>query len=47
MTKSEMPKNDSILLGPGLLLLNQYADYFVSENAVLWICFVSHQNWVL
>ena len=40
MTKSEMPKNDSILLGPGLLL-NQYADYAVSEHAVLWICAVS------
>jgi len=40
MTKSEMPKNDSILIGPGLLLLNQYFDYLFNESAVLWICFI-------
>ncbi|XP_015925446.1 choline/ethanolaminephosphotransferase 1 isoform X2 [Parasteatoda tepidariorum] len=38
MTKSEIEKLDSILVGPGMLFLNQYFNTFIDEYIVLWIC---------
>ena len=41
MTKSEMALLDSSLVGPALLVLNQYFNTPFPEYLVLWICFVS------
>lgn len=40
MTKSEMDYLDSILIGPGMLFLNQYFNTFMNEHVVLWLCLV-------
>ncbi|XP_067135766.1 cholinephosphotransferase 1-like isoform X1 [Centruroides vittatus] len=40
MTKSEMDYLDSILIGPGMLFLNQYFNTFMNEYVVLWLCLV-------
>lgn len=40
MTKSEMEYFDSILIGPGMLFLNQYFNTFINEYIVLWLCLV-------
>ncbi|KAK2155793.1 hypothetical protein LSH36_231g03016 [Paralvinella palmiformis] len=39
MTKSEMDKLDSSLVGPGLLFFNQYFNTPFSEYFILWLCF--------
>jgi len=41
MTKHEIKTLDSILIGPALLILNQYFNLFLPEYIVLWIAFVS------
>ncbi|GIX79105.1 hypothetical protein CDAR_45621 [Caerostris darwini] len=38
MTKSEVDYLDSILVGPGMLFLNQYFNTFFNEYIVLWLC---------
>ncbi|GIZ03670.1 hypothetical protein CEXT_591191 [Caerostris extrusa] len=40
MTKSELDYFDSILIGPGMLFLNQYFNTFINEHIVLWLCLV-------
>ncbi|KAG1666344.1 Choline/ethanolaminephosphotransferase 1 [Nymphon striatum] len=40
MSKSEMDCLDSVLIGPGLLFLNQYFDTTINEYIVLWIALV-------
>ncbi|XP_067128234.1 choline/ethanolaminephosphotransferase 1-like isoform X1 [Centruroides vittatus] len=40
MTKSVMEYFDSILIGPGMLFLNQYFNTFINEYIVLWLCLV-------
>ncbi|KAK7490768.1 hypothetical protein BaRGS_00017997 [Batillaria attramentaria] len=40
MTKSEMDLWDTGLIGPGLLVVNQYFNCVFSEYLVLWICMV-------
>lgn len=40
MTKSEIDYLDSVLVGPGMLFLNQYFNTFFNEYMVLWLCFV-------
>ncbi len=32
---------DTSLIGPGLLFLNQYFNFFFDEYYILWICLVS------
>lgn len=32
---------DSSLIGPAMLFLNQYFNFFIKEYYVLWLCFVS------
>jgi hypothetical protein len=44
MTKGQVYLNDSCLVGPGLLLVNQYLSFLVPEYAVLWLCLVSGVN---
>lgn len=44
MTKGEINLIDSCLIGPVLLLLNQYFGYIVSEFFVLFVCFVSFNS---
>lgn len=41
MTKNEMEYLDSSLIGPAMLFLNQYFNFFIKEYYVLWLCFVS------
>lgn len=41
MTKNEMQYLDSSLIGPAMLFLNQYFNFFIKEYYVLWLCFVS------
>lgn len=41
MTKNEMQYLDSSLVGPAMLFLNQYFNFFIKEYYVLWMCFVS------
>ncbi|CAB0039917.1 unnamed protein product [Trichogramma brassicae] len=40
MSKSEMQYLDSALLGPAMLFLNQYFNFFIKEYIVLWLCFI-------
>ncbi|KAJ8871443.1 hypothetical protein PR048_027760 [Dryococelus australis] len=40
MTKNEMEYLDSSLVGPAMLFLNQYFNFFIPEYIVLWICLV-------
>ena len=42
MTKSEMDLWDSGMIGPALLIINQYFDCVISEYVVLWASLVSH-----
>lgn len=41
MTKNEMEYFDSALIGPLMLFLNQYFNFYISEYIVLWMCLVS------
>ncbi|KAK0160077.1 hypothetical protein PV328_007522 [Microctonus aethiopoides] len=43
MTKSEMEYLDTALIGPCMLFLNQYFNFFIKEYYILWLCFI----WVL
>ncbi|XP_034237631.1 cholinephosphotransferase 1 isoform X2 [Thrips palmi] len=43
MTKNEMEYFDSALIGPLMLFLNQYFNFYISEYIVLWMCLI----WVL
>ncbi|XP_012222872.1 cholinephosphotransferase 1 isoform X4 [Linepithema humile] len=43
MTKNEMQYLDSSLIGPAMLFLNQYFNFFIKEYYVLWLCFI----WVM
>ncbi|XP_075212585.1 choline/ethanolaminephosphotransferase 1 bbc isoform X8 [Lycorma delicatula] len=38
MTKNEMEYLDSALVGPLMLFLNQYFNFFIPEHIVLWLC---------
>ncbi|XP_061941483.1 choline/ethanolaminephosphotransferase 1 isoform X11 [Apis cerana] len=40
MTKNEMEYLDSSLIGPAMLFLNQYFNFFIKEYYVLWLCFI-------
>ncbi|XP_011142128.1 cholinephosphotransferase 1 isoform X7 [Harpegnathos saltator] len=40
MTKNEMQYLDSSLIGPAMLFLNQYFNFFINEYYVLWLCFI-------
>ncbi|XP_011331567.1 cholinephosphotransferase 1 isoform X2 [Ooceraea biroi] len=40
MTKNEMQYFDSSLIGPAMLFLNQYFNFFIKEYYVLWLCFI-------
>ncbi|XP_024942469.1 cholinephosphotransferase 1 isoform X10 [Cephus cinctus] len=40
MTKNEMQYLDSSLIGPAMLFLNQYFNFFIDEYYVLWLCFI-------
>lgn len=40
MTKSEMNFPDSVLIGPLMLVVNQYFNILVSEYIVLWLCLI-------
>ncbi|KAL1116096.1 hypothetical protein AAG570_005591 [Ranatra chinensis] len=40
MTKNEMEYLDSSLIGPAMLFLNQYFNFFIPEHIVLWFCLV-------
>lgn len=40
MTKSEMDYLDSVLIGPLMLVLNQYFNTWVNEYIVLWLCLI-------
>ncbi|XP_071573200.1 cholinephosphotransferase 1 isoform X4 [Temnothorax nylanderi] len=40
MTKNEMQYLDSSLIGPAMLFLNQYFNFFIQEYYVLWLCFI-------
>lgn len=44
MTKNEMQYLDSSLIGPAMLFLNQYFNFFIKEYYVLWMCFVSRAH---
>lgn len=46
MTKSELDYFDSILIGPGMLFMNQYFNTFINEYIVLWLCLVSITNYI-
>jgi hypothetical protein len=41
MTKGEVYLTDSCLVGPMMLLLNQYFNFLFPEYHILWLCFVS------
>ena len=41
MTKSEMDLWDTGMIGPALLIINQYFDCVISEYMVLWASLVS------
>lgn len=41
MTKNEMEYLDTALVGPAMLFLNQYFNFFMPEYIVLWLCLVS------
>ncbi|XP_023723071.1 cholinephosphotransferase 1 isoform X1 [Cryptotermes secundus] len=40
MTKNELEYLDSALIGPAMLFLNQYFNFFLPEYIVLWLCLV-------
>uniref|UniRef100_R4FMY2 diacylglycerol cholinephosphotransferase n=1 Tax=Rhodnius prolixus TaxID=13249 RepID=R4FMY2_RHOPR len=40
MTRNEMDYFDSSLIGPAMLFLNQYFNFFIPEHIVLWICLI-------
>ncbi|XP_076759678.1 choline/ethanolaminephosphotransferase 1 bbc isoform X4 [Xylocopa sonorina] len=40
MTRNEMQYLDSSLIGPAMLFLNQYFNFFIKEYYVLWLCFI-------
>ncbi|KAK0159731.1 hypothetical protein PV327_010815 [Microctonus hyperodae] len=40
MTKSEMEYLDTALIGPCMLFLNQYFNFFIKEYYILWLCFI-------
>lgn len=40
MTKDEMEYLDTALIGPAMLFLNQYFNFFLPEYLVLWMCLV-------
>ncbi|XP_021913070.1 cholinephosphotransferase 1 isoform X5 [Zootermopsis nevadensis] len=40
MTKNELEYLDSALIGPAMLFLNQYFNFFIQEYIVLWLCLV-------
>ncbi|KAK9297647.1 hypothetical protein QLX08_008706 [Tetragonisca angustula] len=40
MTKNEMEYLDSSLIGPAMLFLNQYFNFFIKEYYVLWLCLI-------
>ncbi|XP_043268173.1 cholinephosphotransferase 1 isoform X2 [Venturia canescens] len=40
MTKNEMQYLDSALIGPAMLFLNQYFNFFIKEYYVLWLCLI-------
>lgn len=40
MTKNEMEYLDSALIGPAMLFLNQYFNFFIPEYIVLWLCLI-------
>ncbi|XP_034949786.1 cholinephosphotransferase 1 isoform X1 [Chelonus insularis] len=40
MTKDEMDYLDTGLIGPCMLFLNQYFNFFFDEYYVLWLCFI-------
>nr|CAD7447557.1 unnamed protein product [Timema bartmani] len=40
MSKSELEYLDSSLIGPAMLFLNQYFNFFIQEYIVLWLCLV-------
>ena len=44
MTKNELEYLDTVLIGPAMLFLNQYFNFFIKEYIVLWLCLVSHPN---
>ena len=41
MSKHEVKTLDSVLVGPAMLILNQYFSTFLSEYLVLWLALVS------
>lgn len=41
MTKNELEYLDTVLIGPAMLFLNQYFNFFIQEYIVLWLCLVS------
>jgi len=41
MTKSELDYLDTVLIGPLMLFLNQYFNFYFNEYYVLWACLVS------
>ncbi|GAB6033220.1 hypothetical protein CHUAL_012823 [Chamberlinius hualienensis] len=43
MTKSEMDYLDPVLVGPGMLFLNQYFNTAINEHIILWLCLL----WVI
>ena len=43
MTKNELEYLDTVLIGPAMLFLNQYFNFFIKEYIVLWLCLVSHR----
>jgi hypothetical protein len=40
MTKNELEYLDTVLIGPAMLFLNQYFNFFIKEYIVLWLCLV-------
>ncbi|XP_066992925.2 choline/ethanolaminephosphotransferase 1 isoform X4 [Anabrus simplex] len=40
MSKNEMEYLDSALIGPAMLFLNQYFNFFIQEYIVLWLCLI-------
>ncbi|KAK9508594.1 hypothetical protein O3M35_006122 [Rhynocoris fuscipes] len=40
MTRNEMDYFDSSLIGPAMLFLNQYFNFFIPEHVVLWFCLI-------
>lgn len=47
MSKSEMSKMDTIIIGPLLLFFNQYFDLYFNQYTVLCLAFVSQYSSIL